>query len=67
MHTTTVNDMPRLVLTRKVNEKITVKKNGEHVAVITVGKIDRNQARLIFEADLEVEIIRLPRDKDSAD
>ena len=59
--------MPRLVLTRKVNEKITVKKNGEHVAVITVGKIDRNQARLIFEADLEVEIIRLPRDKDSAD
>ena len=67
MHTTTVNDMPRLVLTRKVNEKITVKKNGEHVAVITVGKIDRNQTRLIFEADLEVEIIRLPRDKDSAD
>ncbi len=67
MHTTTVSDMPRLVLTRKVNEKITVKKNGEHVAVITVGKIDRNQARLIFEADLEVEIIRLPRDKDSAD
>ena len=67
MHTTTVSDMPRLVLTRKVNEKITVKKNGEHVAVITVGKIDRNQTRLIFEADLEVEIIRLPRDKDSAD
>lgn len=67
MHTTTVSDMPRLVLTRKVDEKITVKKNGEHVAVITVGKIDRNQARLIFEADLEVEIIRLPRDKDSAD
>ena len=67
MHTTTVSDMPRLVLTRKVNEKITVKKNGEHVAVITVGKIDRNQARLIFEADLEVEIIRLQRDKDSAD
>ena len=66
MHTTTVSDMPRLVLTRKVDEKITVKKNGEHVAVITVGKIDRNQARLIFEADLEVEIIRLPRDKDSA-
>ena len=67
MHITTASDMSRLVLTRKVNEKITVKKGGELVATVTVGRIDRNQVRIVFEADPEIEITRHARDKKSAD
>ena len=59
--------MSRLVLTRKVNEKVTIKKNGEEVATVTVGRIDRNQVRIVFEADPEVEITRHTRSKESAD
>lgn len=66
MHITTVSDMSRLVLTRKVNEKITIRKGGEEVATVTVGRIDRNQVRIVFEADPEVEITRHTRDKKSA-
>lgn len=67
MHITTASDMSRLVLTRKVNEKITIRKNGEAVATVTVGRIDRNQVRIVFEADPEVEITRHARIKKSAD
>ena len=67
MHITTVSDMSRLVLTRKVNEKVTIVKDGETVAILTVGRIDRNQVRIVFEADPEVEITRHSRDKKSAD
>ena len=67
MHITTVSDMSRLVLTRKVNEKVTIVKDGETVAILTVGRIDCNQVRIVFEADPEVEITRHSRDKKSAD
>jgi len=59
--------MSRLVLTRKVNEKTTIKKGGEAVATVTIGRIDRNQVRIIFEADPEVEITRQTQAKKSAD
>lgn len=57
--------MSRLVLTQKANDKITLQKNDEELAVITVGKIDRNQVRLTFEADPEVRIMRQAKQKKS--
>ena len=57
--------MSRLVLTQKAADKITLQKNDEELAVITVGKIDRNQVRLTFEADPAVRIIRQQRTKKS--
>lgn len=67
MHITIVSDMSRLVLTRKVNEKVTIQKGGEAIATVTIGRIDRNQVRIVFEADPEVEITRHSREKKSAD
>lgn len=55
--------MSRLVLTQKANDKITLQKNDEEIAVITVGKIDRNQVRLTFEADPTVRIMRQTKQK----
>ena len=49
--------MSRLVITRKVGEKITLKSEGQKVADISVGKVDRNQVRVVVEADAAVEII----------
>jgi len=49
--------MSRLVITRKVGEKITLKSEGQTVADISVGKVDRNQVRVVVEADTAVEII----------
>lgn len=57
--------MSRLVLTQKANDKITLQKNDEELAVITVGKIDRNQVRLTFEADPKVRIMRQAKQKKS--
>jgi sRNA-binding carbon storage regulator CsrA len=49
--------MSRLVVTRKIGESLTLKTEGEPVADITIGKIDRNQVRVVVEADTDVEII----------
>ena len=49
--------MSRLVITRKVGEKITLKSEGQDVADISVGKVDRNQVRIVVEADVDVEIL----------
>lgn len=49
--------MSRLVITRKVGEKITLKSEGQTVADISIGKVDRNQVRVVVEADAAVEII----------
>ena len=49
--------MSRLVITRKVGEKITLKSEGQTVADISIGKVDRNQVRIVVEADAAVEII----------
>jgi sRNA-binding carbon storage regulator CsrA len=58
--------MSRLVLTQKTADKVTLTKGDEEIAVITVGKIDRNQVRLTFEADPEVRILRQQRNKKTA-
>ena len=49
--------MSRLVITRKVGEKITLKSEGQTVADISIGKVDRNQVRVVVEDDTAVEII----------
>lgn len=58
--------MTRLVLTQKTADKITLTKGDEELAVITVGKIDRNQVRLTFEAEPAVRILRQQRNKKTA-
>lgn len=57
--------MSRLVLTQKTNDKITLQKDDEKIAVVLVGKIDRNQVRLVFEADPDVRILRQTKQKKS--
>lgn len=53
--------MSRLVLTRKLNDKVTVELNDDTVVTITVARIDRNQIRLLFEAPEKVKIDRHER------
>jgi len=50
--------MSRLVLTRKENEAVVIQKDGVIVASLKVSRIDRNQVRLAFEAELDVQIDR---------
>lgn len=52
------NDMPRLVLTRKVGETIIISKDDEVVAAVKVSRVEGQQVRLTFEADKEVKILR---------
>jgi carbon storage regulator CsrA len=51
--------MPRLVLTRKLDQEVIIHRNKDILAKIKVSKIDRNQVRLTFEADLNLSIDRL--------
>tara|TARA_X000001036_G_C20680092_1_gene805579 strand:- start:456 stop:647 length:192 start_codon:yes stop_codon:yes gene_type:complete len=50
--------MPRLVLTRKIDEAIVLHSKNKTIAKITVSKIDRNQVRLTFEAEPDLLIDR---------
>jgi carbon storage regulator CsrA len=51
--------MSRLVLTRKINEKIIIHNDDDGVlATLKVSKVDRNQVRLTFEAGNEIRIDR---------
>jgi carbon storage regulator CsrA len=50
--------MPRLVLTRKLNEKIILHDDDGVLAEVKISKVDRNQVRLTFEADEKVKIDR---------
>ena len=52
------NDMPRLVLTRKVGETIIISKDDVVVAAVKVSRVEGQQVRLTFEADKEVKILR---------
>lgn len=51
--------MPRLVLTRKLDQEVVIHTNDDVLARIKVSKIDRNQVRLTFEADLNLSIDRV--------
>jgi carbon storage regulator CsrA len=50
--------MSRLVLTRKINEKVIIHNDNGVLAEVKISKIDRNQIRLTFEADHNVKIDR---------
>lgn len=50
--------MPRLVLTRKLTEKVVIHDDSGVLARVTISKVDRNQVRLAFEADTKVRIDR---------
>ena len=50
--------MPRLVLARKLNEKIIIHDDDGVLARVKISKVDRNQVRLTFEAESEIRIDR---------
>jgi len=50
--------MPRLVLTRKINEQVIIHGDDGILTKVKVSKIDRNQVRLTFEAGEEIRIDR---------
>jgi carbon storage regulator CsrA len=50
--------MSRLVLTRKLNDGIVLHSDGKEIAHVKVHKIDKNQVRLVVEADKEIKIDR---------
>jgi|TARA_R100000664_G_scaffold14223_1_gene22366 carbon storage regulator CsrA len=55
--------MSRLVLTRKLNEQVSVSLDDDTTVLVTVARIDRNQVRLLFDAPTEVKIERPERQK----
>jgi|TARA_R110002124_G_scaffold267211_2_gene434361 carbon storage regulator CsrA len=50
--------MPRLVLTRKVDEQVIIHDKGGVLATVKISKVDRNQVRITFEANEEIKIDR---------
>jgi carbon storage regulator CsrA len=52
------NNMSRLVLTRKLNERIIIHDETGVLANLKISKIDRNQVRITFEADDSIKIDR---------
>lgn len=50
--------MTRLVLTRKLNESVVIKKDDDTLVSLKVSRIDRNQVRITFEANKDIIIKR---------
>jgi len=53
--------MPRLVLTRKLNENVIMHDDDGILATIKVSRITKNQVRLSFEAEEDIKIDREER------
>lgn len=53
-----MSQMPRLVLTRKIQETVVIHSDDGVLARVKISKVDRNQVRLTFEADESVRIDR---------
>lgn len=51
--------MPRLVLTRKLDEEVIIHDEQGVLAKVKISKVDRNQVRLTFEAPEDIKIDRL--------
>jgi carbon storage regulator CsrA len=50
--------MPRLVLSRKTKQGVTIHRDGEVLANLEVHKVDRNAVTLAFVADADIKIDR---------
>ena len=50
--------MPRLVLTRKVDEHVVIHDDNGVIARVKISKVDRNQVRITFEAENTIRIDR---------
>jgi len=50
--------MPRLVLTRKVDEQVVIHDENGVIARVKISKVDRNQVRITFEAENTIRIDR---------
>jgi carbon storage regulator CsrA len=50
--------MPRLVLSRKTKQSVTIHRDGEVLANLEVHKVDRNAVTLAFVADADIKIDR---------
>lgn len=57
--------MTRLVLTRKLNESVVIKKDDDTLVSLKVSRIDRNQVRITFEANKDIIIKRQELLKDT--
>jgi carbon storage regulator CsrA len=54
----TQNKMSRLILSRKIDERVIIHDKNGILATVKVTRVDRNQVRLAFEADETVKIDR---------
>lgn len=50
--------MPRLVLTRRLNQSVVIHRDRDVVATVKVSRIDKNQVRIAFVADHTITIDR---------
>lgn len=50
--------MPRLVLTRRVDEQVVIHDDNGVIARVKISKVDRNQVRITFEAENTIRIDR---------
>lgn len=50
--------MPRLILTRRLNQSVVIHRDNEIIATVKVSRIDRNNVRLAFVAEPSITIDR---------
>ena len=54
----TVNDMTRLVISRKINQGVIIHENGKVIAEVKLSKVSNKTVKLTFDADETISIDR---------
>ena len=54
----TVNDMTRLVISRKINQSVIIHENGKVIAEVKLSKVSNKTVKLTFDADETISIDR---------
>jgi len=54
----TVNDMTRLVISRKINQSVIIHESGKVIAEIKLSKVSDKTVKLTFDADESISIDR---------
>ena len=54
----TVNDMTRLVISRKINQSVIIHENGKVIAEVKLSKVSNKTVKLTFDADKTISIDR---------